>query len=148
MSTPTHRSPSCGWPLLPTTVSTSEATTHAFALRSTIAPRCLPGCSAARPAGACGPDAELTLQNLCSPPPTAATLRAHRECVCAGAGSDDILDIVLRMIHPEAVIMSTPTFGMYSFLGKLNGISIVDVPRKAGFHVDVEGIKAAVQRFK
>lgn len=44
--------------------------------------------------------------------------------------------------------MSTPTFGMYSFLGKLNAIKVVDVPRKEGFQVDVAAIKAAVQDYK
>ncbi len=33
--------------------------------------------------------------------------------VVAGAGSDDILDIMIRIIDTKVVISSSPTFGMY-----------------------------------
>lgn len=33
--------------------------------------------------------------------------------ICCGAGSDDILDLIIRMSTPSAIVTSTPTFGMY-----------------------------------
>lgn len=67
--------------------------------------------------------------------------------IVAGAGSDDLLDILLRLTEPRAIVTATPTFGMYSFLGKLAGARIVEVPRDAanGFGVDLHGIERAVQ---
>ena len=39
--------------------------------------------------------------------------------VVCGAGCDDMIDLLLRMVGPRAVIISTPTFGMYSFLASI-----------------------------
>jgi len=66
--------------------------------------------------------------------------------VVAGAGSDDLLDILVRLTEPRAIVNATPTFGMYSFLGKLAKARIVEVPRDPanGFTVDVDGIARAV----
>ena len=66
------------------------------------------------------------------------------EQVVAGAGSDDVLDVVLRLFCPQAIVVSTPTFGMYKFLGELAGAKVVDVPRVApSFELDIAGIIAA-----
>lgn len=67
-------------------------------------------------------------------------------CVVAGAGSDDLLDILVRLTEPRAIVNATPTFGMYSFLGKLAKARIVEVPRDPanGFAVDLEGVERAV----
>lgn len=48
----------------------------------------------------------------------------------SGSGSDDILDIVIRMVDPQAIYISSPTFGMYNFLGKISKATIIDVPRR------------------
>ncbi len=32
--------------------------------------------------------------------------------VCAGSGSDDILDIIMRLVDADSCIISPPTFGM------------------------------------
>jgi histidinol-phosphate aminotransferase len=66
--------------------------------------------------------------------------------VVAGAGSDDVLDVVLRLLLPRAIVISTPTFGMYKFLGQLSGARVIDVPRRAAtFDLDIDGIIAAVK---
>jgi histidinol-phosphate aminotransferase len=67
------------------------------------------------------------------------------EWICCGAGSDDLLDIVVRLFAPRAIVVSTPTFGMYKFLGQLAGSQIVDVPRLGGsFELDVDGVVGAL----
>ena len=48
--------------------------------------------------------------------------------ICAGAGSDDLIDIILRLVRQDPVIISTPTFGMYSYLSKISKLPVVDVP--------------------
>eukprot|EP00048_Salpingoeca_helianthica_P016283 m.231466 g.231466 ORF g.231466 m.231466 type:complete len:364 (+) comp18370_c0_seq1:22-1113(+) len=70
------------------------------------------------------------------------------ENIVAGAGSDDILDVLVRVTGPKKIIISTPTFGMYSFLGKLSSAAIVDVPRTPSFDVDVPALCAAVREHK
>jgi histidinol-phosphate aminotransferase len=64
--------------------------------------------------------------------------------VVAGSGADDLIDVVLRVVQPKAVVNCTPTFGMYDFLARINSASVVEVPRSAGFDVDVAGVEAAV----
>eukprot|EP00039_Didymoeca_costata_P028177 m.20251 g.20251 ORF g.20251 m.20251 type:complete len:603 (-) comp6786_c0_seq2:959-2767(-) len=68
--------------------------------------------------------------------------------VVAGAGSDDILDVILRTVCPSAVVTSTPTFGMYSFLANVAGIKIVNVPRLPDFKVDVDAVSSAIKENK
>jgi histidinol-phosphate aminotransferase len=41
------------------------------------------------------------------------------QLVC-GCGSDELLDLVLRLFEPRAIVTCSPTFGMYRFLGKIN----------------------------
>jgi hypothetical protein len=42
-------------------------------------------------------------------------------CVCGGA------DIIMRLVDTPNCIISTPTFGMYKFLGVISRIDIIDV---------------------
>jgi histidinol-phosphate aminotransferase len=69
------------------------------------------------------------------------------EHLVAGAGSDELIDLVLRLcLEPgEQVINCVPTFGMYSFDTQVCGGEVVNVPRDpATFAVDVARVKAAV----
>jgi hypothetical protein len=50
--------------------------------------------------------------------------------VCGCVGSDDILDMITRLLSPKVILTSTPTFGMYSFLAKVAAARVIDVPRK------------------
>lgn len=98
-------------------------------------------------AGTCTDSAALPAQTHLR----AAIAKLHglkSEHVCAGSGSDDILDIIMRLVDADNCIISPPTFGMYKFLGALTKIQIVEVPRKADFTVDVPAVVAAVRANK
>ncbi|GBG29838.1 Imidazoleglycerol-phosphate dehydratase [Hondaea fermentalgiana] len=65
------------------------------------------------------------------------------EHICAGVGSDELLDLLIRLVEPGAGIVSAPpTFGMYSFLGKIARSQVLEVPRinAPAFDLDVDGI--------
>jgi len=64
--------------------------------------------------------------------------------VVAGAGADDLIDILLRLVEPKAVVVAPPSFGMYSFLAQLCGAQTVKVPRVDGFALDLAGVGRAV----
>ena len=69
---------------------------------------------------------------------------AHIVC---GAGSDDLLDVLARLfVGPgDRVVLSPPTFGMYDFIARLYGGEVVEVPRRDGFRLDVEGMASALR---
>jgi hypothetical protein len=69
------------------------------------------------------------------------------DMVCAGSGSDDILDIIMRVVDAKNCIICPPTFGMYKFLGAISKIEIIEVPRKPTFEVDVAAVVAAGTQF-
>lgn len=58
----------------------------------------------------------------------AAYISVEVSNICAGAGSDDLIDIILRLVRPGPVIISTPTFGMYNYLSKISKLPVIDVP--------------------
>ena len=60
--------------------------------------------------------------------------------VVAGSGADDLIDILLRVVLPKAIVNCTPTFGMYDFLARIGGARVIEVPRLADFAVDVPGV--------
>ena len=72
-------------------------------------------------------------------------LGVRPEQVAAGAGSDDLLDVVLRLTLPAATASATPTFGMYGFLSGIAGMRHVEVPRRADYGLDLGGLRAAVE---
>lgn len=68
-----------------------------------------------------------------------------QQIVC-GAGSDDILDMITRLLSPKVILTSTPTFGMYSFLAKVAAARVIDVPRKPHtFDLDVDAIVVSIR---
>ncbi|HXU23526.1 MAG TPA: histidinol-phosphate transaminase [Tepidiformaceae bacterium] len=67
------------------------------------------------------------------------------EQVVAGTGADDLIDILLRLTLPEAVVIPTPAFGMYSFLARISQAKPIEVPRGPGFELDVAAVRAAVE---
>src|SRR5258706_900179 len=69
------------------------------------------------------------------------------ENLLAGSGADELIDLITRLLlEPgDRVLNCPPTFGMYPFDTELNAGRIVDVPRRADFSLDVNGIRAAVQ---
>ena len=68
------------------------------------------------------------------------------EHILAGAGSDELIDLILRLfIEPgDEVINCVPTFGMYSFCTEICGGKVVDVPRDKAYAVDVAAVKEAM----
>lgn len=68
-------------------------------------------------------------------------------CV-AGAGSDELLDVVTRLIDPKKIIVASPTFAMYDFFARIQKSEVVDVKRgpPPSFALDVDGIIAEVRK--
>ena len=62
--------------------------------------------------------------------------------VIAGAGSDELIDLVTRMfVAPgQALLNFPPTFGMYAFSAGVQGAGVVSVPRRPDFSLDLEAI--------
>lgn len=63
-------------------------------------------------------------------------------CRC---GSDEILDLVLRLFDPKAVINLPPTFAMYPFLAKISRVPILNIDRlpAPGFAIDFAAVEKA-----
>jgi histidinol-phosphate aminotransferase len=107
------------------------------------------------------PRARAALANLLYghiyPDPESRALRAAlsvftgipAENLLAGAGADELIDLIMRVtLNPGDVILNCPpTFGMYAFDADLNNAKIVNVPRKADFSVDVDGILETAEKF-
>ena len=72
-------------------------------------------------------------------------LGVEPERLVAGNGSDEIIDLVLRLfVRPgDKVLIPTPTFGMYAFSARVCGGEPVSVPRDELFDVDVEALARA-----
>jgi histidinol-phosphate aminotransferase len=66
------------------------------------------------------------------------------DSVIAGAGSDELLDLLFRALAPEKVVTTPPTFGMYRFLAGISRCEVVEVMRGEGFELDLPGIEKAV----
>lgn len=68
------------------------------------------------------------------------------EQVMAGAGGDEIIDLLMRLfLEPgDRCLDCDPTFGMYSFCARLAAAEVVSVSRGEGWEVDVEAVKGAI----
>ena len=73
-------------------------------------------------------------------------LGVHEDNIVAGNGSDEIIDLLMRMfLAPgDEIIIPVPTFGMYSFSADVAGAHAVSVPRDENFDIDIEAIKGAI----
>ena len=74
------------------------------------------------------------------------------ECVVAGAGSDEIIDLAFRAFvgAGDRVVVASPTFGMYAFGAGIVGAELVDAPRGGhpGWDVDADALAAAAAAAK
>ncbi len=72
------------------------------------------------------------------------------EHIVAGAGSDELIDLVLRaIIAPgDRTIDCPPTFGMYGFSTRVAGGSAIEVPRRDDFSVDLGAVREAASQAK
>ena len=70
------------------------------------------------------------------------------EHILAGAGSDELIDLILRLfLEPgDRVLNCVPTFGMYSFCTEVCGGKAVDVPRDRAYAVDVSAVKEVIDQ--
>jgi histidinol-phosphate aminotransferase len=67
------------------------------------------------------------------------------EQVLVGRGSDEAIDLLVRAFcraGQDAVVISPPTFGMYSVSAGIQDAAIIDVPLRADFSLDVDGLLA------
>ena len=73
-------------------------------------------------------------------------LNVSPEQIVAGNGSDEIIDLLLRMfVGPgENIIVPSPTFGMYAFSTEICGGEAISVQRDENFQIDVESMRLAV----
>ena len=64
----------------------------------------------------------------------------------AGNGSDELIDLLLRILLApgDEVIINIPTFDMYRFCTEVCRGKVVNVLRRKDFTVDVPAIKAAI----
>ncbi len=74
---------------------------------------------------------------------------APAENLLVGSGADELIDLILRVtLNPgDAIINCPPTFGMYAFDADLNNARVINVPRKADFSLDMDGILAATEQY-
>ena len=77
-------------------------------------------------------------------------LGVSSEAVVAGSGSDELIDQIFRMyLGPgDAIVVASPTFGMYAFDAGLHGVEVVDVPRLDDFSLDEDALVDAARRAK
>ncbi len=73
-------------------------------------------------------------------------LEVPSDQIVAGNGSDELIDLLLRMfVGPgDNIILPTPTFGMYAFSTEVCGGDTVSVERDANFEIDLPAMTAAV----
>ncbi|HIP88483.1 MAG TPA: histidinol-phosphate transaminase [Thermococcus paralvinellae] len=66
--------------------------------------------------------------------------------VAVGNGGDELLNYLTRIFDGNYVVTTPPTFAMYNFYARLNGIPVVEVPLKRGFIIDGEKIAEKAQK--
>ena len=78
----------------------------------------------------------------------AAYIDIGAEYIIAGSGSDELIDLVLRLfIEPgDKVINCPPTFGMYPFSTEICGGEVVSIPRKGNFAIDIDAIRGTLDK--
>lgn len=71
---------------------------------------------------------------------------AGPERIIAGAGSDELIDLLFRLfVSPgDKVLDCDPTFGMYGFCARVAGAHVESVPRDELFEIDVDAVKRAL----
>ncbi|NJE08653.1 histidinol-phosphate transaminase [Thermococcus sp. M39] len=57
----------------------------------------------------------------------------EKENIIVGNGSDELISLILKLFEGEHIVISSPTFAMYSFYAKLEGVKVVDVPLDENF---------------
>jgi histidinol-phosphate aminotransferase len=65
----------------------------------------------------------------------------------AGNGSDELLSLMSQvLLEPgDSILVCPPTFSMYAFYAHLKNCNVIEVPRRADFSLDVDGIISTAQ---
>jgi histidinol-phosphate aminotransferase len=65
----------------------------------------------------------------------------------AGNGSDELLSLMSQvLLEPDdRILVCPPTFSMYAFYAHLKNCNVIEVPRRADFSLDVDGIISAAR---
>lgn len=73
-------------------------------------------------------------------------VNVDKEHIVTSNGADEMIDLVQRVFlnRGDAIIDCPPSFEMYGFFARLNGATVVSVPRREDFSVDVEAIERFV----
>lgn len=102
-------------------------------------------------------DSEATLRRYPDPQPQrlrqalAGLYEVQPEQLLAGRGSDEGIDLLLRALcrpGADAVVVTTPTFGMYSVCARLHGAPVLDVPlteTDAGYACNFQAVGDAAE---
>jgi histidinol-phosphate aminotransferase len=79
-----------------------------------------------------------------------AHLGVPPSAVLAGAGADELIDLVVRcVVEPgDRVVVARPTFGMYAFDAEQAGAQLVEVPRRDDWSLDEDALLAEARRAK
>lgn len=81
----------------------------------------------------------------------AALYGVSAEQLLVGRGSDEAIDLLVRAFcrpGQDAVLVTSPVFGMYAVCARLQGAPLLDVPlvdSTAGLHVDIDAVIAAAR---
>lgn len=62
-------------------------------------------------------------------------LGIDKENIIVGNGSDELISLILKLFDGEHLVISSPTFGMYCFFAKFEGINLIDVPMDENFRL-------------
>ncbi|HII67879.1 MULTISPECIES: histidinol-phosphate transaminase [Thermococcus] len=57
----------------------------------------------------------------------------EKENIIIGNGSDELINLILKLFEGEHIVISSPTFAMYPFYAKLEEVKVVDVPLDENF---------------
>jgi len=63
------------------------------------------------------------------------------DCVFLGVGSDEVIDLIIRVTcepAKEAILVTPPTYGMYSVCAQVNDVHVVKVNLDISFRLRVE----------
>ena len=77
----------------------------------------------------------------------AALYGVHPQCLIAGRGSDEGIDLLVRAFcvpGRDAVLICPPTFGMYAVSARIQGAEVIEVPLAARFAVEEAALAAAL----
>ncbi|ACJ16374.1 Hypothetical histidinol-phosphate aminotransferase [Thermococcus onnurineus NA1] len=62
-------------------------------------------------------------------------LGIDKENIIVGNGSDELISLILKLFDGDHIVISSPTFGMYGFFAKFEGINLIDVPLDENFRL-------------